>query len=494
MTRAKVIPFNRRGQRDLPLPARTTLADALDELGHQGHDHRLRPMRPSYGNTPKHLYAPWYDKKLARDLNMHLARDELQKLLAQQANDRNAELAASAPVTHRVDLHQMEELRDQLQLTLPGREERRAVEHELADYVERCADVVGLDNSLATEALLMSEWAKRAKFCRVSGHVGVTGSGKVRVAYDLKCDNSRLCPDEARENVREAAEKYIPAALAWKRLGRWRRIHYGVFTIPNVPVGQLEAGIKRAHEMWRQFLETKVDMNEDDRLRYGYGRSKKQLELWRPAQRKWRECLDEAGAPVIGPNGKPRRESYYEGPGIHGALVQLECPLSAAGTWNIHLNALILVDGKFDYKDVRDAWGFNVELQEVKGDERQLGAAMNELIKYAARHVGEKSAEKSRTGASEAPPMNAWAPHAFAEWFRAAHGSRWLRSYGCMFKVKAPEHEREEVTWIGRITLTDSGTLWVDLIQGPNFRSSGEYLPRSNYRVPHFHPPPGVAA
>lgn len=493
---SNVVPFPRRrvGQLDLAMPARTTLADALDELGHQGYDHKLNPMRTSYSNQPRHIYAPWYEKKMARDLAVHASREELHRLWAQQQNDQAAELAASAPVTHHIGMDQLVELRDQLQLSLPGREERRAVEHELAEYVAQCAQVVGLDPGMATEALLMDEWAKRAKFCRVSGHIGVTGSGRMRVAYDLKCDNSRLCPDEARENVREAAEKYIPAALAWKRLGRWRRIHYGVFTIPNVPIGKLEEGIKRAHEMWREFLDTKVDMSEDDRLRYGYGKSKKQLELWRPAQRKWREVQDEGGQPVIGPNGKPRRESFYEGPGIHGALVQLECPLSAAGTWNIHLNALILVDGKFDYKDVRDAWGFNVELQEVKGDERQLGAAMNELIKYAARHVGEKSAEKARLGSSEAPPMNAWSPHAFGEWFKAAHGSRWLRSYGCMFKVKTPEHERETVVWIGRISLTDSGTLWVDLIQGANFRNSGEYLPRNNYRVPSLHAPPGAAA
>lgn len=507
----KVVPFNRRGQASLPIPARTTLADQLDELGHRGHDHKLRaPQRglagirtglnSVYFDERDHRlssgYAKWYERKLERDSAVNHSSAALLALLRSQRQDMAHDAENSAPVKLTVSVDELAGLHEQLMLSLPAREERRAIEGALSDYVAGCADVVERDPKWEHAAGLMRDWATRAKYCRVSGHVGRTESGGLRVAYDLKCENVRLCPDEAREHVRKVADKYVAEMLAWKQRESWhgrRRLHYAVFTVPNVPVGFLKQGIDDALEQFKRFLDTRMDCTEEHRERYGYGKSKKQLDMWRPAPRKWKE-VPKPGFPDL-----TMRQSYYDGEGIHGALVQLECPMSARGDWNIHLNVILCTDGPFDYEKVREVWGHNVEFPANSktgkrlaqcSDQRALAETLNEMIKYAAQHCAEKSEHHRRTGQSAAPPMMEWGPHAFAEWFDASHRSRWLRSYGCLFKVAAPKHEREQVLWLGRITLTDSGTLWVDLpqsvglIQGFNFRNSGEYLPRDNYRVP----------
>lgn len=336
----------------------------------------------------------------------------------------------------------IEGLRDELDAEMPSRERRRHAEHELADYIEATQpDLAGVVEGMRN--------------CRMSGCVGLRLGGGHVVAWDSKCHDVRLCPDQAREETRRLAEKYAPAVQRWATAKPGRRVFYAVFTHGNYEPGRLRHGKAHLFRRWRRWLDATRPVTDGDRRRWHYGPKKRRCALF---------------------------------PGLAGALVTQEDPLSAAGDWNVHLNAILLVEGEFSFAAVREAWGCNVHLQQVTPDAGGLARAVSELCKYAAAHVGSKSAAKHADGASKAPPMTQWAGERWREWYDAQQKFRRTRSYGALYRVPAPESEPlDGVEWVGVIRFCDSGRYWVDLIPGDNFSRSAAAIPREGYTTP---PPP----
>lgn len=452
---------------DLPLRPGSTFSATLDRYGICAYDSSL--TRKAFAGM-----ASWYERHQLREG----AVDQVRALIREQAADqaRDAEFSVQLPPSG-----QVETIRGALESNLPAYGERRRIEQALAG---RLKDAAAELRAAGVDAQPMADQAERMMLCRTVGTIGAKDGGEGHVvAWAFKCGDGRLCPDEAREHVRHEAHRYVPEIIKWRNRGRGRRVFYAVFTTPNAP--DLAAGIKDMFERWRAFLDELRPVTGADRERWDYGPRKRQVPVWRPG------TATEPHPYKRAEDGRPTR--LYADDGIHGALVQLEVPLSARGDWNIHLNAMLCVQGRFDFEEVRRRWGFNVHLQEVKGGERELAASMLELIKYAARHVGEKSAGKAAAGESEAPPMIDWPAARLWEFFQASHGARWLRSYGALHGIPDPEPEAASVVWVGRLNFTDAGTYWVDLIQGPNFQAPAGIPHMPGYRVPQIRPPPEPA-
>lgn len=367
--------------------------------------------------------------------------------------------------------------------------QRRKIEHQLADYLEGFG--------------ILADKIQKMRCCRMHGNWGDrehAGGLKPVIAWDAKCGEVRLCPDEARAEQRRLVRRYKPAMKEWiKARPTRRRIQKAVITWPNVPAGEL-AAMKR-----RMFKE--------------HGALMKKF------------------------------------PVLRGALVSQEDPLSARGDWNIHLNVLYLVEGKFDWKDFRAAWheqtahlfpasssDFQMDLQQLpRFDERALEKALIECIKYPVKHITEKPDRKKqqqdpdadpdqeqrdqdpppdddatrissscskneqaaaggievqgrgeivdpgRPGAVEfAPAMVDWSKEQFMEWWSAGLRFRRTRSYGALFKIGDPERDQDlsEVRWRGRVWWDHRASAYaveragpVDLIQGDK---SGSRTARSD--------------
>lgn len=347
---------------------------------------------------------------------------------------------------------------------------RRVCELAIADYIESWA------STLRWQAL-----AQRMRGCHVNGsvHLYYTVGDPEQIyghliMWDHKCGETQLCPHEARENQQRLAKKYVAAMLEWKaeRPGR-RRIFTAVISPPNVPVGELWQSKRELMARFATWLRQSRDVTDADRKRYGWTQHKKKMPRWLAPDR------DARGA---------RAE------GIHGAFVHQEDPLSRIDDWNVHLNVLFLVEGKFDYRQIQAEWGCQVKIRDLEAQPAQgsfdrhrrrkltsedLRLQMLEVVKYAAELVASKSDRKG-----EAPPLVQWPPERFREWYRGQKprqredgkrvGSfRRTRTYGCLHGVPDPEPDFDldltfpvgEIVWTGR-------AYGVSLIPADNFPSS----------------------
>lgn len=382
--------------------------------------------------------------------------------------------------------------------------QRRKIEHQLADRFEAMG--------------FIPEKVQKMRCCRMHGNWGDrdrAGSVKPVIAWDAKCGEVRLCPDEARAEQRRMVRRYKPACLASvKAKPTRRRIQKAVMTWPNAPAGQLK---------------------------------------------KFKKLMFAEHAKLI-----------KKFPVIRAALVSQEDPLSADGNWNVHLNVIYLIEGKFDWDKFVAAWHertahlfpesrathFQIDLQQLpRLDERELEKAIIECIKYPVKHVTEKSNGRSRSelaarrrdggpgverggratedvvegsgasmagdsagddfdgggrGASQsfpdgndpdrgpgagraeqgglAPAMIDWSDDQIREWWEAGLRFRRTRSYGLWFKIGDPERDQDlgEVRWRGRVwwdhrasayAVERAGLVSVDLIQGDK---SGSRTARSD--------------
>ena len=306
---------------------------------------------------------------------------------------------------------------------------RRQAERMLADYIEE--SVV----PRITEPTQNSEYlqvASKLRNCRQSGVIGLKPSGEQMCVWDTKCGLVRLCPDESREESQRIATKYIPAITHWMNSGTYRRAYYAVFTVPNYSPGTLKESKKALSQKFANFMRRKCALN------------------------------------------------------IAGAISVQEDPLSAHDDWNVHLNVILLVEGGFDFKEIRREWGHNVDLNKLTGTNVELIKAFKELIKYSSAPILEKSFCKAKDRSSKAPSILNWSPHLFDEWYRAQKGFRRTRSYGILNKqtsegkellTKFESDEKldlDEVLWIATVRLNGNDyeikhrSLNVDLIQGYN--------------------------
>jgi len=269
---------------------------------------------------------------------------------------------------------------------LAARGIRRRSEQALADFIQY--KVLPLHDDQVLEAV-----PHKLRACRCSGTLARTKEGKVLTLWDTKCGLNRLCPDESRNETHRLIERFAPAAEAYLRLHPRARLYSAVFTLPNFPDGKLRAGLL---DIYRRF----------NRLR------------------------------------KKKENKKLVFPEIMGSVTVVEAPRSARGDWNVHMNALLLVDGYLDYTKLRKHWFWNVEVQRVEGTTAQIVRALKEIIKYAVQITPTKSQEKSEQGKTRAPAMTEWEPAAWFEWYRAHNRYRRVRSYGKLF---LNEKRREEL-------------------------------------------------
>lgn len=302
----------------------------------------------------------------------------------------------------------IEKVRDTLDSALEPYALRRQAERALADYIDKvsCSQFGTLELRGICRAM---------RECRCKSPVGIKPDGGRIYAWDCKCGYVRLCPDEARAETKRLAAKYVPELIRWVKEKPTRRIYYCVFTSPNFPAGDLLGGKRWQFDAYKQF----------------------------------------------------RKHEYIKGR-VLGSLVVQEDPLSVWHDWNVHLNAILCVEGEFDYAKARAAWGHHVYFKEQPRDIAKLTAAVRELVKYSAKHTGTASEEAFVSGKSEAPPMTAW-PHArWLEWWHAQRPSRSdggvsafrrTRSYGCLNGLKfEPERiDLKSVIWIGSVEYGASG-------------------------------------
>lgn len=391
-----------------------------------------------------------------------------------------------------LDPYQMDEIKAELEMEGETWRKRRDAEEQLAQYIRDVYDSTGWQ-PIKRGARTLLELADDLDHCRRAGAVGLKPDGGTMIAWEQKCGQVRLCPDESREETQRLSEFYMPAMLDWVKAKPTRRIFYAVFTDHNFRPGQLANGKDYLFTKFASFRTHRDNACPVSFRKNGYG----MYDVIRS------------------------RKQYMEAPfKLEGALVIQEDPLSAHDDWNIHLNAFLLVDGQFDYKTARDIWGGNVHFQELDKDPAALRAALREAIKYSAQIVPEKSEGKRHQ--TDAPAMTEW-PHArWLEWWQSQQGFRRVRSFGALYALhgklwegmdtreridlcKTAEIDCEAagkpwkdlsdeeknplrramvhgekldmslVEWIGSVSQNADGSLWVDLIPGNNFSPYSQF-------------------
>lgn len=316
------------------------------------------------------------------------------------------------------------------------RADRRELELALAEYVAGPVYAYSGDADL----LYLADALRK---CRRSGCVGLHDAGHL-VAWDAKCGESKLCPDESHEETVRLINRYLPAIQSWLRLGPtggFRRVFKAVLTTPNAPRGSLKAAQKAIFERFRAVCARKEPI---------------------PAEMKRK-------------GDRRRKRPIF--PGIKGALCVMENPLSARGDWNVHLNVVLLVEGPFDYGRFRAEWGHELDIRHVKGGQEGVSAALVECIKYMACVVSAKSHEHADAGKSKAPGMCDWPPDAWLEWWKATKNSRRTRTYGRLYKVPEVDDplDMAAVQWVGTLDY-DAGRYWVQLAGYPSRQALGVAL------------------
>lgn len=319
-----------------------------------------------------------------------------------------------------------------------AKSERHRIRQALADYIE------GHIEGNPTREYSYAEILTKLRVARTTGAVGLDPvSGRHITAWDDKVNCVRLCPDEAREETQRLTRKYAPEIFRLLQANpRWR-LYYAVYTEPNVKMGTLREGKKAQYKRFANF-----------------------------------------------------HRSTWAKERIKGSFVIQEDPLATNDQdWNVHLNVIHVVDGSFDYRTLRNMWGNNVEIRQVKGQPEDIAKAFLEVVKYAAKHIGEKS-EDGRHNKSKG--MTSWSWEHFDEWFKAGKGFRRSRSYGCLYRFDGIPDKGvalEDVLWVG--TIRHDGTAYevnlkrefqsskaVDLIQADNFATNRLNLPRNAVNTP----------
>jgi len=382
--------------------------------------------------------------------------------LMTQRMDREHDVQArfeGAAITDPQWQRDQQKIREQIEAQSMDRARRRQAEHELADYVAAVATA----HPDTARMLDLDDLVQRMRTCRQKGTVGVKPGGGHVVVWDHKCDLVRLCPDESREETQRMADRYVPEILRWQREKPGpRRIYSCVLTDHNYRPGQLHAGKRHLFERFKsQILQAKYEACP--------------IQFHRIPPR----ARDGSTHAAVRPN---RCRTLKKFPQIQGAIVVQEDPLAAAGNWNVHLNVLLLVEGPFSYQELRQEWGRDLHIQQLRGDEDELRASVVECVKYAAQAVPTKSAEKTADGATEAPAMTEWPYVRWLEWWRAQQGFRRSRTYGVLHGIPAPPTQPlEDVEWIG--TISYDGQCYRAAVVPPTQAKGVTSIPGNNFQT-----------
>lgn len=287
----------------------------------------------------------------------------------------------------------------------------------------------------AKEYLLHSQSLEDARKAGVWGadphQAFIDGEDRARpvIEWSGRAGLVKLCPDDARNEAQRVAAMYSDR-LKFCDAGGYV-LRYAVFTLPNYAQHHLGSGID---EIKRRFREKITHA-----LRDGYV-----VERDRRGRKRTRTLA------------RNMREEGRLFPDLIGALACIEAPLSGryaddpSNAWNVHLNAILVFRasadqpyGRPDYEPIRAAWGADVHFAVIpQGDADATAAALRECIKYPLQTVAEKSsrrkAKRDRFGnvLAPAPPMIAWPPEVFDEWWRAFKGVRRAWSCGVLYSRK----------------------------------------------------------
>jgi hypothetical protein len=244
----------------------------------------------------------------------------------------------------------------------------------------------------------------RMMVARTSATLAVRLSDQKRlIRWDTKTGNSRLDPDDAREEAQRFSKRLMPRLLELQRQGA--RLTYAVFTVPNVAPGELRRGCTRTLGRLGRFL-------------------------------------------------RRARAGEYPGIGgqILGAAAVLEAPLSESRDWNVHVNVILAHRGFIDFGELRRLWHWNVEFRPIKSGPRYLEAALREVIKYSVQAVTAKSAEHAEDGRTRAPPFVEWSDAEINEFIFGFRRFRRSRTYGCLFRLaKAEKLDVSQFVHIGLV-------------------------------------------
>lgn len=354
---------------------------------------------------------------------------------------------------------------------------RHRFHRSLADMIKLQVQPLNLDHR-------MPDVVKRLENCHETGQVGIDPSGELHYHWPEKCRFSKFCPWEARLESQRLAERYIPPLLETLATTPGSKLQKIVISPRNIPAGELAGWMRKIFKIY-------VDLSR---------------------RKEFRISRKDSPGPIL------------------GSIVVQEAPLGRdPDTWNVHINVIQIVVGRFPWARYRAAWAaalgqddcqmdFKVEHQmraitkkrlEKRGINTPVGRleiltyAFLEMVKYSAKIAGsDHGDESSRAGGAlakdkpdvgcdakepvfsekrvtlaEALPMDRWPPLRWLEWYRANCGFRRTRSYGCLYNVPEPEPEEQpvinymaEVSWD---VLKESYVIFVSLIPADNFTFRG---------------------
>ena len=284
-------------------------------------------------------------------------------------------------------------------------ERHRIVEHRVADFFLHKVVPYAEGNDEQDVADTLHDIALDMYDCRTSGHAGIGTHGKLVMAWDSKCSQARLCPDESRHQAQRLFERYNNAIIDHVRSGG--RVYKMWATLPNYPLGRLREGKRRIFKLWRNRI-VRPQKNKKNRL------------------------------------------------GHEGSLVIQEDPRSIAPGWNVHLNIIMLTRSRLDFWAMRKAWGCNIEMREHKEfTEKGMRDLFNEMVKYGMRTVPEKTASKDH---KKAPAFIDWTPAEALEWYKAGVRFHRVRSYGTLYGVGKPDRPQvRPLYWLGVVRWKPTG-------------------------------------
>jgi hypothetical protein len=286
------------------------------------------------------------------------------------------------------------EVNKQFDLKLGSMSKRSLVRLELAHAIETRVTPLTADPWIRKLPARLRE--ARKSFC-----LGFRPSdGRKRVAWDLKCGLSRICPDDAREDAMRMQRRVIDPLLEFKKNGR--HITYCVFTLPNYQPGSLRTGIKAIYRRFGALLKKRQD-----------------------GELKWQN--------------------------LEAAMCVLEAPLAHDRTWNVHLNVMFVHRGFLDWRELQKDWGAWVKCSPVTGGREGLERALREIIKYSARAVAEKSEDKATREDRSPPAMSEWTGEELLEWLLAFRGFRRTRTYRALYRLAKPAKDSlAGYLWVGK--------------------------------------------
>ena len=311
---------------------------------------------------------------------------------------------------------------------------KQELDEELGGYAERCEQHDVIYHYLKKIDLKyphygLSKRAAKMHNCHRSGAAGVHASGKNIIAWDDKCEDSKLCPHSQYKETHRLVESYLPLVIDTLKASRRRRLYYTVLNPPNYAEDKLYEGKRELMEKTKQ----------------------------------WTTHTASACPLVMGSHGKYKKKTkpFCLNDCLIGHMVVQEDPLGSNYDWNVHNNLLMLTEGQFDYDLARIWWneivfgckadenknafiGFNL-IEPTDDDVNEMGywpamekavrKAMFEIIKYVIATVAAKSLDND----GGAPPLTQWPASLFIEHVNANKSFKRTRSYGCLY---APDRKR----------------------------------------------------